>query len=180
LTEKQKDFTLKNSSSFQTYAGIYRQGGERVATLVYANRARASPNLTTFQFPHTQDFLAAIRDGEINKNNVSKIKHPLLRKIAQAILGSKKDDYVYHTPDFDCALSYIPYPNILPAPLPENLPRFDPMPYWLDTQKCRYCGKEIVVIKISKNKPGDQFSLSFLTIECGEVCLISVKQKVSQ
>ncbi|MCD5396394.1 MAG: hypothetical protein LR000_01900 [Candidatus Pacebacteria bacterium] len=137
-----------------------------MGTATLEKRTRASP---IFYFPHTQDFLRAIKEGKINTKNLHLLPHPLLREIARAMLDAKKDNFVYHGENYEFALNLIPTPEILPAPLPENLPDFAHLPEYLDTTKCRFCGKEIVVIKMTKIAPNGKIGLSFLTIECGKI-----------
>jgi len=147
------------------------------ATLVA--RARASPCYTQPDFPHTQDFLMALKRGEITKDTLHKLPHKILQELAMAIINSSKDGYTYLGENYEFALNIIPAPEITPAPCLENLPEFDePLPAWLDTLKCRHCGKEIVVIKcVSRRTLNGHLKLHFLTIECGEVYITSISSK---
>ena len=135
--------------------------------------ARASPTSpkSCLYFSHTQDFLKALKEGEINAQNLDLLWPPLLRELAKAVIRQKKDNFTYKGDRFEFALNIIPTPGILPAPRACNLPDAFPLPEWLDTSSCRHCQKEILVIKMTRVKE-EKIEIFFLTIECGKVYLI--------
>jgi hypothetical protein len=155
----------------------------KVPTGTDEKRTRASPNAeNVIQLLHTDDFIVGIKTGQIGKGNIDQIKHPLLREVAKAIMieGPTPDFHAYqrHRPNgalkFECSLllaDLVPHPTVKPAPHLQNLPGTEKLPDWLETVKCRKCGKDIPLIKISKAGFDHRPRVALLTIECGEVIL---------